>query len=258
MKSTRKTRLVIAARLVVVFLGMTQAAGAMAARRSDVMVRPTADHAIPFAIAQMPVVACVDDPAAIHEVQDKWMEFCGKKGYAWKAPDEVRAIAAKTSRRPDSLLKEMAQEIRNHGHLGPESARALGRLLGVEAMLTVRIDRWESVASHSQVELTVALVDSSGRILWKVSGLAGDGRTQPSRLAFRDDPSTAWIGGSRNDPGREVALVPTLRTWGPRLEEPYESGDPERALDLLLTRWLAIVPCPESTRLLAGEPARTR
>jgi hypothetical protein len=78
----------------------------------------------------------------------------------------------------DSLLKAFTQGVLKNGRLDSLDAPRFSRATRARALFTVRVDRFErmelpfdqSGKPTTTVQLTTALVDSSGRLLWTASG----------------------------------------------------------------------------------------
>jgi hypothetical protein len=78
----------------------------------------------------------------------------------------------------DSLLKAFTQGVLKAGRLDSLDAPRFSRATRARALLTVRVDRFErmelpfdqSGKPTTTVQLTAALVDSTGRLLWTASG----------------------------------------------------------------------------------------
>lgn len=78
----------------------------------------------------------------------------------------------------DSLLKAFTQGLLKTGRLDSLDAPRFSRATRARALFTVRVDRFERMELEfnqsgkptTTVQLTVALVDSTGRLLWTASG----------------------------------------------------------------------------------------
>ena len=177
-------------------------------KRDAMITHPELDALRPAAIALLPAVAFVDDPPTMSYVETFVFELYAATGHEWRpaslAHDRMSGVAGRSG----SLREDVAREVRRTGHVEPATAGELARLLGVESTMSVRIDRWEVVSGRAMVEMTAALVDSSGRVLWQISGLSGYG-----------DATTPW---TTQDEGRRLS----------------------KATYNLLARWSAAIPGP--------------
>src|SRR5262245_17088304 len=127
----------------------------------------------PRRVAILPAVSFEFLPKERSYVEDAWEQRMIRSRHAWLPAVLCRERMAATSRQRDSLLTAVAAQIRNRGRVDSTSSPRLARLLNTDALLCLRIDRWErmGVARSTQiyVDMTASLVDSTGRLLWKVS-----------------------------------------------------------------------------------------
>jgi hypothetical protein len=199
-------------------------------------------------IAVLPAVAIEDDPIAARLVEGYSALLMVETGHTVLTAPQVRHVMAGAGRRPEALTEAMTRQVWSSGRVDARMAATLARLTGAPALLSVRIDRWEIVDDRAEVELSAALVDSTGRLLWRISGLAADGATQPNRFASDEAPMTAWVGGNRDWAGREISFFAHgANEYAARIDaenrlDPAGVGDRERALRKLVTRWLPAVP----------------
>jgi len=215
--------------------------------RDVVWVDPQLERIPPTNIAVLPAVAFVDNPEALRLVEVYGSLLLAETGHVALPAQRVREAMAGVGQRPD-LYPAMARQVRTRGVIDAQMASRLARLAQAPMLMSLRIDRWEVVDGRAQVEISAALVDSTGRLLWRISGLAGHGGGGPSRIAITDPPLTAWVGGTREYAGREIQFEPNgPRLYAERLAErsrldPDRVGDPERALRSLMNRWVAAMP----------------
>ena len=131
----------------------------------------------------------------------------------------------------DSLLKAFAQGVLKAGRLDSLDAPRFSRATRARALFTVRVDRFErlelpfdqSGKPTTTVQLTAALVDSSGRLLWTASG------SETAEGPYQDAGATALgvrASGLNNTPITGQGGAPSF---------------PE-TLDRLLARWLPRFP----------------
>ncbi len=191
-------------------------------------------------VAMLPVVAIADDPAAERAVAQGWKDLCCGTAAVWIPCCDVVARLERAPAGGGELVRTIEGEIWRDGAASPRSAALAARLLGVDAVLSLRIERWELAdGGRGTVALTATLTGADGRRLWSISGSAEHGRgLQSSEANFRFDDAAFW---------------------DPRLEAPRE-GRIGVALYALLARWSPELPTPlfddrAATPLLAGRPA---
>ena len=115
----------------------------------------------------------------------------------------------------DSLLKAFTQYVLKNGRLDSLDAPRFSRATRARALLTVRVDRFERMELQfdqsgkptTTVQLTAALVDSTGRLLWTASG--SETAEGPYQDAV-DQPLGVKASGLNNtahdEPGRPTEL----------------------------------------------------
>ena len=218
MNATRKwfgAGMVFAAALLALAVSTAAARGTSA----DAVFRSAALGTREFAtIAILPVASVSENPGAERLVEDSWPEFCGEGGIQWLRADSVRAVFAGAAAGSVDLDAVHAQ-IWRRGVADSEAAGRIARQLGVDAVLSVRIDRWEIAdGGRAMVEMSAVLSGADGARLWSISGLAGCGAPRSSaKRHFTDDLGTFW--SKRLEPpelGREklgCALYTLLARW---------------------------------------------
>ncbi len=76
----------------------------------------------------------------------------------------------------DSAISAIRKSIDHHGHPESSSVHGLCADLGVDAVLAVRVDRWERIVKMNDpvttayVEIEATLLDSRGDVLWRARG----------------------------------------------------------------------------------------
>lgn len=122
-------------------------------------------------IAMLPTVG----PSG-HFVDDRWLVAFFQDGHQWLPAPLVRDQLARLSSQPDSALLALSAQVFARGSVDAAIAPRLCRAMRVQALLTVRVDRWERVAESNPylttayVELVATLLDSTGDVVWRVSG----------------------------------------------------------------------------------------
>jgi hypothetical protein len=181
------------------------------------------------AIAMLPIATFDNSAEARRFTEAAVGQTLRGTGYRW-----VPAIVTRdeiTRDGGDSLLKALNQSVLKLGRLDSLDAPRYSRMARTRALFTVRVDRFErmelpfdqSGKPTTTVQLTAAIVDSTGRLLWSASGAeTAEGPYQ--------DASSSTLGvrasGLNNTPITGQGGAPTY------LE----------TLNRLLTRWLAQFP----------------
>jgi hypothetical protein len=223
----------LAAATILVLTGLSIGAGeagAAISTRDHMTWNPALAERHPGTIAILPAVSVNGSDQAELWAEMGWALFYRQAETSWMTADDVRAHLAVSGDR-SNLLRAARSEIWADGEPRSATARALANALGVDAVLAIRVDRWEIVdGGRAMVELSAALTAADGTRLWTATGLAGHGRSPGSRERCFD-ADLSWI--------RPAQLEP---------------GDPENRLGLalcsLFTRWSVGLPVrmtPEST-----------
>jgi hypothetical protein len=194
--------------------GIADAAGS---RRDRTWCNPALGERPLSIIAILPAVSVTGDARAESWVENGWRLFYDQAKTTWVPAADVR------ERIPEARLEAVRDEVWQRGRPSAQAAVDLARLLAVDAVLSVRVDRWEIVdGGRAMVELSAVLTDADGSCLWSISGLAGHGRALGSRdRNFNGDMT--WF-------------------WRPQLE-PREPQDPlGLAMCTLFARWSVALP----------------
>jgi hypothetical protein len=137
-----------------------------------------------------------------------------------------------------AFSRELARQVRSTGTIDSHVAGTLARITGAPMFMSLRIDEWDVVDGRAEVELTSTLVDSTGHVLWKIRGRAGDGGSGPGDL-LSEIPTSTDVSGSASPHGSGWSLA----TLDAELRiEPQATGDLERALRSLVSRWIPAMP----------------
>jgi len=178
----------------------------------------------PTRVAVLPVVAVAENREAERLVERTWVDLYGEAGMEWMPADAVRARLAQAPAGPGDLAAEVADQVWHRGEVDAATATRLARRLGVDAVLSVRIDRWEIAdGGRGMVELTAALTGVDGTRLWSISGLAGCGAAAGS-VGRLFDADMSWF----RNPRLEFQVPDEARLGG--------------ALCSLLLRWERALP----------------
>ncbi len=151
-----------------------------------------------FSVAVLPVCRLAGDFETGHQIAAAWLRHNPHVGAIRLDDGECLTHLGATRRERDSILALVTKEIEKTGRPGPELARSLARRLGVTALVALRLDRWESrtgTRDMAYVDLSAALVDSSGNLLWHGVGSARAENPRPA-THLPPDPVTVAPGAS--------------------------------------------------------------
>ncbi len=148
-------------------------------------------------------------------------------GYRWVSPLVTRGQLQRDG--GDSLATAFTQGLLKTGRVDSLDAPRFSRATGARALLTVRVDRYErmeldftqSGKSETAVQLSAALVDSTGRLLWTASGTevaegpyqsGGAGVIGVKSSGLNNTPITSQLGA----PSYAETLSRLLTRWAPQ------------------------------------------
>jgi hypothetical protein len=96
-----------------------------------------------------------------------------ESGYRWLPPSSVYRALGATQAARDSMFRAIALQVRGNGHTDPRTSAWLTARLQVDALVVLRVERWEFIKEGSDatiVEVRAEMVDGSGEPLWRVLG----------------------------------------------------------------------------------------
>lgn len=99
-------------------------------------------------------------------VEEFWIRHFFDTQHFWMPSVMIRLKMAAASKLRDSLDRAVSSQILKTGRVDSVTASGLCRSVGVGTLLCLRVDRCESAV----IELSAALVDSTGAMLWRISG----------------------------------------------------------------------------------------
>lgn len=191
-------------------------------------VNPTLASVHVTAIAMLPAVSYDGVLPAEKSAEFEWMMKVKDTGYRWvsgtTSRDRLREAAGN-----DSILLANKEDLLAHERIDSLRAAGLCRLLRVNGLLTIRVDRAEQVSIQSDqsgrpsttVQVHAALVDSTGSLVWSASGAQF---TEGAEL----EASSAGAGGGgfngmgpapitdrKNAPEWAAAFEPMFLRWAP-------------------------------------------
>lgn len=172
MKLDRPSTAVIAAALA-----LFTASTAHAARKADLIWQhPDFARFGVQSIALLPIATYDHNVQTQGTVSAAWGQQFQGKGYRWMTTSTAASIMRGAG--GDSLVRAVEKSLLDLGRADSLQAPSLCARFHVNALLSIRVDRWEQIAVEadqrgkpsSTVGLTAALVDSAGRLLWRGSG----------------------------------------------------------------------------------------
>ena len=163
--------------LLLVLAAAAASAGPRSAKRLDaIWVHPEfARHPIDR-IAMLPVATYDNSLEAAGTVEQSFGQAFHNTGYRWISASSCRSLLR--ARGGDSLVTALSGRMLQRGRVDSSDAIALCAWFHVGAVLGVRVDQWDrqqvewnqSGRSYTQIAATASLVDSTGRLLWRLSG----------------------------------------------------------------------------------------
>jgi len=183
-------------------------------------------------IAMLPAASYDRDLQAEKLADQLWGATLRGTGHRWVSSTSTRALVA-AGPGGDSLLRAAAEQALAQGRADSLLAPELCRRTRTGAVMTLRVDRWEQLKMEfnqagkpsTTVSLTAALVDSTGRLLWRISG-------------------SETAEGPYHDPRADVVGV---KTTGLGTQPITGQGGPPSHLEVLnalYARWKEHVPVP--------------
>lgn len=105
-----------------------------------------------------------------------WGQALGNVNYRWQSPTMVQALMEGPA--ADSLLQQAQASVLQRGRVDSLLAPGLCAALRTDAVLSLRLDRWEQIEMEynqagrpsTTVQVTAALVDAHGRVVWTAAG----------------------------------------------------------------------------------------
>lgn len=144
-----------------------------AAKPAEVWVR---DEVAKFGvdrIAMLPVATYDNNREAERTVQSEFSKALKDAGYRWLSATAARTLL-QMGGNADSLNAAVREDILEDARLDSLTAIRVCAQLRVDALLTVRVDRWEkreieaneSGKPSTTVQMKAALIDKTGTLLW--------------------------------------------------------------------------------------------
>jgi hypothetical protein len=139
--------------------------------------RPDFAEQAPGSIALLPAFSFDSNQERERVAAAAWAANFGQSGYRWVSAPTARTLLS-SSGSGDSLLNLARAAVLKGGRVDSLLAPALCARMRVRAVLSVRIDTWDTRAVElndtgkpwSRAFVKAALVDSLGRLLWSAEG----------------------------------------------------------------------------------------
>ncbi len=229
--------------LACVLLGALAAASAPAADRDKghdldlVWARAGLDTMQLGRIAMLPAASYNHDLRNEKLVEGMLAVALRGSGHRWLSTTSTRTLL-RTATGNDSLLNAVRDDLLDDARLDSATAIQVCDRLHVDAVLGIRVDRFEQVkldASQSgkpstTVQAAAALMDARGRLLWTISGSeVGEGPYQsPSGDPYRTPGGGVNINPTNTNPGPpsyEEVLQKLFNRWGARFPHAPGAGE---------------------------------
>ena len=184
-------------------------------------------------IAMLPPASFDHNLELEKQVQGEWGRQFAGSGYRWVSAITSRDLIRATG--GDSLLKLVRDGVLAQSRVDSLLAPGLCARLHTDALLCVRVDQMNQVAIEPEqsgkpstsIQMRAALIDSTGQLLWRVSG----------------SETAEGIYVQANEGLAEASGSATTRSTG--LHGASAAGAPPAAVDVLdrlFTRWAGLFP----------------
>lgn len=180
------------------------------------------------AIAMVPPVSYDRNARAERLADQLWGAQLRGSGHRWVSSASTRALIA-AGPAGDSLAKAASDRVLELGRVDSLQAPELCRRARTGAVLSLRVERWEQLQMEynqagkpsTTIGLTASLVDSTGRLLWSISG------TETAEGPYHD-PNAGVLGvrssglsnqpvtGQGGAPAFEEVVLAIVQRWRPQ------------------------------------------
>lgn len=155
-------------------------------------------------VAVLPAITLDDDRAVSRLVPERWRKSIQATGHTWIPSDVCYDRLGPTPASRVAAFHDLSEQVRRAGKFEPARARGLARQLDADALLLLRVDRWErqiGAREMAYVDLTVSLVDSTGTCLWRCVSRSRVEVTEPHRTTPLPPPAQGPSVGIQRVPG---------------------------------------------------------
>ena len=232
-------RILFAAVLVVAGVGLSPAPGAAAPKKGPDLIwtHPQAESLGIERIAMLPVVSFNGDLQAEKLVENVLASMLRETGFKWMTGSSTRVLL-RNAAPDDSMLTVVRDDVKESPPVDSLLAPILCGRFRTDAVLSVRIDRWEQLKldpvqtgkPYTTMQVKAALVDSLGRLVWTASGAErGEGALyDPDRNPYQTPGGGVTTQSLANLPQpptyREVAVL-LFGRWKEQFPHRVTEGD---------------------------------
>jgi len=176
-------------------------------------------------VALLPAATFDHDLKAEKEVELAWGPVGRGTSYRWFYSTMTKDLLRRAFG-GDSVLTALRKGVLKDGRVDSLTARSLCQALRVSAVLSMRADQWEQIQMEwnqtgtpsTTVQMKAALVDSSGRLLWTVSGSeTGEGPMHQADSGTLGVKSSGLglqaVTGQGGAPSFQEVLTPLFARW---------------------------------------------
>ncbi len=192
-------------------------------------VCPGFDQRNPRRVAILPAVTQEGFDSS-HLMSDLFFNGFMNDGRDWLPPGSAHLRLGASAHERDSTFREIVKQVRREGHTNAATTADLARRLRVDALVFLRVDRWEHAAVNEEmtsIEVRAELVDSTGATLLRlVARSRVFGERRPSEIemprasasrvsvALPSTPVSAPTGSSASVGGATAATAAPPGTSG--------------------------------------------
>jgi hypothetical protein len=210
-------RTLVVRALILLAVGASTATARPSAR-DEVYRHPDLEGHRGMTVAILPAVAIVGDERVERLVERAWSTLYQGSDTRWMPAGEVRVRLAEVVGDPAALIAEVRSQIWHDGTVRPTTARVLAGLLGVDAVLSVRVDRLEvEEDGRGLAGMTASILGVDGARLWSITGTQVHGATAVNH-SIEGEQSMMLGGASENDAG--AALLSLFGRWAWQIPSP--------------------------------------
>jgi hypothetical protein len=175
MNATQRWFGIPAALALVALAACAGVANAADPRARDEIVRsPRLDAHPARVVAILPAVTTVEDAAVERAVECAWAALYQGGRTTWMSADAVRARIERMCFDHAAFMAAIHERIWLDGEVDAATARLLARLLAVDAVLCIRVDRFGFAdGCRAIVAMRAVMVGPDGERLWSIAGSAG-------------------------------------------------------------------------------------
>lgn len=159
-------------------------------------------------VAVLPAITYGDDQAARWLVPERWRASIQVPGYTWIPAGFCYEQLGPTVPGRIAAFRALSDAVRRDRQPDPKKARELARLLQADALLLLRVDRWEHQVGAREmtfVDITASLVDSAGTCVWRGVSRSRVQAAEPHRAEPAPEPNQGMRVEMDRAPGGPVS-----------------------------------------------------